>query len=323
MAATPAVEALGLVKHYGAVRALDGVDLSVEEGTVLGLLGPNGAGKTTLVRIIATLLVPDAGTARVAGHDVRSEARAVRAAIGLAGQFAAVDALLSGRENLVLVGRLYGLSARQAALRAESLLERLGLADAADRLVRGYSGGMRRRLDLGASLVGRPSVLILDEPTTGLDPRTRIELWEIVEGLVRDGTTVLLTTQYLEEADRLAGRIVLIDNGLTIAEGTPDELKERLGADVIDARLRHVDQGEIALAALASLATLSPPGGPAPTWHAEGRRLRIPSAGGAATLLETLRALDAAGIEIEDISLHRPSLEDVFLTLTGRGAGDA
>ena len=317
MAATPVIEAHGLVKHYGAVKALDGVDLSVAEGTVLGLLGPNGAGKTTLVRIIATLLVPDAGTASVAGHDVRTDARAVRAAIGLAGQFAAVDALLSGRENLVLVGRLYGLSAREAGQRAESLLERLGLADAADRLVRGYSGGMRRRLDLGASLVGRPSVLILDEPTTGLDPRTRIELWEIVEGLVRDGTSVLLTTQYLEEADRLAGRIVLIDNGLTIAEGTPDELKERLGADVIDARLRHADQGEAALAAL------TPLGGQAPTWHAEDRRLRIPSAGGAATLLEALRALDAAGIEIEDISLHRPSLEDVFLTLTGRGADDA
>ena len=317
MAATPAVEAHGLVKHYGAVKALDGVDLSVAEGTVLGLLGPNGAGKTTLVRIIATLLVPDAGTARVAGHDVRSEARAVRAAIGLAGQFAAVDALLSGRENLVLVGRLYGLSARQAGQRAESLLERLGLADAADRLVRGYSGGMRRRLDLGASLVGRPRVLILDEPTTGLDPRTRIELWELVEGLVRDGTTVLLTTQHLEEADRLAGRIVLIDNGLTIAEGTPDELKQRLGADVIDARLRRADQGEAALAALAPL------GGPAPTWHPDDRRLRIPSAGGAATLLEALRALDVAGIEIEDISLHRPSLEDVFLALTGRSPAEA
>ena len=317
MAAAPAVEAHGLVKHYGAVKALDGVNLSVAEGTVLGLLGPNGAGKTTLVRIIATLLVPDAGTARVAGHDVRAQPRAVRAAIGLAGQFAAVDALLSGRENLVMVGRLYGLSAREAAARAESLLERLDLADAADRLVRGYSGGMRRRLDLGASLVGRPRVLILDEPTTGLDPRTRIELWEIVEGLVRDGTTVLLTTQHLEEADRLAGRIVLIDNGLTIAEGTPDELKERLGADVIDARLRRADQGEAALAALASLS------GPAPTWHPEDRRLRIPSAGGAATLLEALRALDAAGIEIEDISLHRPSLEDVFLTLTGRRPEEA
>ena len=317
MAAAPVIEAHGLVKHYGAVKALDGVDLSVAEGTVLGLLGPNGAGKTTLVRIVATLLVPDAGSARVAGFDVRSEGHSVRAAIGLAGQYAAVDALLSGRENLVMVGRLYGLSAREAAVRAESLLERLSLTDAADRLVRGYSGGMRRRLDLGASLVGRPSVLILDEPTTGLDPRTRIELWEIVEGLVRDGTTVLLTTQHLEEADRLAGRIVLIDNGVTIAEGTPDQLKERLGADVIDARLRHADQIDAALAALAIL------GGPAPAWHPEERRLRIPSTRGAATLLEALRALDAAGIELEDISLHRPSLEDVFLTLTGRGAADA
>ena len=317
MAAAPAIEAHGLVKHYGAVKALDGVDLSVAEGTVLGLLGPNGAGKTTLVRIIATLLVPDAGTARVAGHDVRTEPRAVRAAIGLAGQFAAVDALLSGRENLVMVGRLYGLPAREAAVRAGSLLERLSLTAAADRLVRGYSGGMRRRLDLGASLVGRPRVLILDEPTTGLDPRTRIELWEIVEGLVREGTTVLLTTQHLEEADRLAGRIVVIDNGRAIAEGTPDQLKERLGADVIDARLRRADQIAAALAALVPL------GGPAPTWHPEDRRLRIPSAGGAATLLAALRALDAAGIDLEDISLHRPSLEDVFLTLTGRSAEEA
>ena len=312
--AAPVIEAHGIVKRYGTVTALGGVDLAVEEGTVLGLLGPNGAGKTTLVRVLTTLLTPDAGTARVAGFDVATQKQQVRAAIGLAGQFAAVDALLTGRENLELVGRLYGLPAAEARRRAAELLEQLSLTDAGDRLVRGYSGGMRRRLDLGASLVGQPRVLVLDEPTTGLDPRTRIELWEIVESLVADGTTVLLTTQHLEEADRLAGRIVLIDNGLTIAEGTPDQLKERLGADVIDARLHDAAQGEPALAALAALGPLA---GGDPVWRPDERLLRIPSAGGAGTLLETLRALDAAGIRIDDISLHRPTLEDVFLTLTG------
>ena len=312
--ATPVIEAHGIVKRYGTVTALGGVDLAVEEGTVLGLLGPNGAGKTTLVRVLTTLLTPDAGTARVAGFDVATQKQQVRAAIGLAGQFAAVDALLTGRENLELVGRLYGLPAAEARRRAAELLEQLSLTDAADRLVRGYSGGMRRRLDLGASLVGQPRVLVLDEPTTGLDPRTRIELWEIVESLVADGTTVLLTTQHLEEADRLAGRIVLIDNGLTIAEGSPDQLKERLGADVIDARLHDAAQGEPALAALAALGPLA---GGDPVWRPDERLLRIPSAGGAGTLLETLRALDAAGIRIDDISLHRPTLEDVFLKLTG------
>jgi ABC-2 type transport system ATP-binding protein len=319
--AAPIIEARGIVKRFGDVTALGGVDLTVEEGTVLGLLGPNGAGKTTLVRVLATLLVPDAGSARVAGFDVLAQPQQVRAAIGLAGQFAAVDALLTGRENIELVGRLYGLSAAEARSRTTDLLERLSLTEAADRLVRGYSGGMRRRLDLGASLVGRPRVLVLDEPTTGLDPRTRIELWEIVERLVADGTTVLLTTQYLEEADRLAGRIVLIDGGLAIAEGTPAELKERLGADLIDARLHDAAQGEAALAALASLAGPAVAGAApaaAPQWRPDERLLRIPSPAGAATLLEALRLLDAAGIRLDDVSLHRPSLEDVFLSLTGR-----
>ena len=313
--AAPVIEARGIVKRYGDVPALGGVDLTVEEGTVLGLLGPNGAGKTTLVRVLTTLLLPDEGTATVAGFDVRTQPQQVRGSVGLAGQFAAVDPLLTGRENIELVGRLYGLPAAEARRRAVRLLERLSLSDDADRLVRGYSGGMRRRLDLGASLVGEPRILVLDEPTTGLDPRTRIELWEIVESLVAEGTTVLLTTQYLEEADRLAGRIVLIDHGVTIAEGTPDELKERLGADVIDARLHDVAQGPAALAALAPLGL---PVGDEPAWRPDERLLRIPSAGGAGTLLETLRLLDAAGIAIDDISLHRPSLEDVFLSLTGR-----
>jgi daunorubicin resistance ABC transporter ATP-binding subunit len=315
VSAAPVIEARGIVKRFGELTALGGVDLTVEQGTVVGLLGPNGAGKTTLVRVLTTLLDADGGHATVAGHDVATDKQAVRRSIGLAGQFAAVDALLTGRENIELVGRLYGLSRQEAAKRAGDLLERLSLTDAADRLVRTYSGGMRRRLDLGASLVGEPRVLVLDEPTTGLDPRTRIELWEIVEGLVADGTTVLLTTQYLEEADRLASRIVLIDTGLVIAEGTPDELKERLGANLIDARLRDAAQGDAAIAALASLP------GEAPQWRPAERLLRIPTATGSGTLLEALRLLDAAGIQLEDVSLHRPSLEDVFLTLTGRRPG--
>jgi ABC-2 type transport system ATP-binding protein len=308
------IEAERIAKSFVEVQALAGVDLSVDEGAIVGLLGPNGAGKTTLVRILTTLLKPDAGRARVAGHDVCAEQRAVRSVIGLAGQAAAVDGLLTGRENVEMIGRLYGLSRREARERAATVLEMLGIADAADRLVRGYSGGMRRRLDLGASLVGRPRILILDEPTTGLDPRTRLDLWELVAGLARDGNTVLLTTQYLEEADRLAGRIFVVDRGRVIAEGTPDELKRRCGADVIDIRLHDGRAGEAGVEALAPLATNSP------HWDADSQRLSLRSKDGAATLLDALRRLDGAGVELEDIALRRPSLDDVFLSITGHAA---
>jgi ABC-2 type transport system ATP-binding protein len=312
MATTDIIEAQGIAKSFGEVRALDGVDLSVGEGSILGLLGPNGAGKTTLVRILTTLLRPNAGSARVAGHDVLSEPQAVRKAIGLAGQFAAVDGLLTGRQNVEMVARLYGLDRSEARSRADALLERLGLADAADRLVRGYSGGMRRRLDLGASLVGRPRVLILDEPTTGLDPATRADVWDLVEQLVREGTTVLLTTQYLEEADRLADRIVVIDRGRVIAEGTSEELKAQLGADVIELRLRAPEQAEQALETLAALPAR------AARWDADEAMLALTSADGSTLLLDALHALEHAEIAVENVSLRRPSLDDVFLALTGR-----
>ncbi len=308
------IEARAVAKAFGDVSALGGVDLDVEDGTVVGLLGPNGAGKTTLVRILATLLPPDGGSVRIGGHDVVAEPEAVRALIGLAGQSAAVDGLLTGRENVEMIGRLYGLDRRQARQRAGAVLDTLGLADAADRLVRGYSGGMRRRLDLGASLVGRPRVLILDEPTTGLDPRTRIDLWALVESFVREGTAVLLTTQYLEEADRLADRIVVVDRGRVIADGTADALKSRCGTGVIDVRLRRPDQAEPALQALAPLAADSP------HWDPDSQHITVRSADGAAMLREALRRLDAAGIDLEDIAVRRPTLDDVFLALTGRAA---
>ena len=301
------IEVEGVSKSFGAVHALTGVDLHVAAGTVLGLLGPNGAGKSTLVKVLATLHAPDAGRATIDGFDVVRDAVAVRSRIGLAGQFAAVDELLTGRENLVMVGRLYRLGRREAAARADDVLERLGLHDAGDRSVRTYSGGMRRRLDLGASLVGRPRVLILDEPTTGLDPRTRLDLWEFLAGLVHDGTTVLLTTQYLEEADHLADRIVVIDQGRTIAEGTSDELKTQLGGDVLDVRLR--DEATAARAASVLRTT-----------YDAGLVLRLPAPGRAATLIAAVRSLDEAGIEVDDIALRRPSLDDVFLALTGRPA---
>jgi ABC-2 type transport system ATP-binding protein len=308
------IEAERIGKAFGEVQALAGVDLRVAEGTIVGLLGPNGAGKTTLVRILTTLLQPDGGQARIAGHDVCREPGAVRRVIGLAGQAAAVDGLLTGRENVELVGRLYGLSRRDARHCAQHVLETLGIADAADRLVRTYSGGMRRRLDLGASLVGRPRVLVLDEPTTGLDPATRRDLWELVAGFARDGSTVLLTTQYLEEADRLAARIVVIDRGRVIAEGTPDELKATLGADVIDLRLRD------AAAAEAAIETLRPVGDCRPHWDADSHRLSLPAEDGAGTLIDALRRLDAAHVQLEDAALRRPSLDDVFLALTGHAA---
>ena len=294
---------------------MDGVDLAAPAGTVLGLLGPNGAGKTTIVRILTTLLDPDGGSARVAGYDVVRDAEALRSVIGLTGQYAAVDENLTGRENLDLVGRLYHLGKAEARRRADELLERFELTDAADRTVKTYSGGMRRRLDLGASLVGRPQVLFLDEPTTGLDPRSRFGLWDVIRELVSDGTTLLLTTQYMEEADRLADHIAVIDGGRVIAEGTTDELKSRVGGDLL--ALRVADRAPDGRG--------RPPPSPTsararPRWWPRRARSRCRSREGASVLAEVVRRLDAAGLEISDLALRRPSLDDVFLALTGHVA---
>ena len=310
-----AIEATGLEKRYGDVRALCGVDLRVESGTVFGLLGPNGAGKTTAVRILTTLIPPDAGEARVAGADVLREPGQVRARIGLAGQYAAVDENLSGFENLELVGRLYHLGRRVSRERAAELLEQFGLSEAGARLVKTYSGGMRRRLDLAAALVARPPVLFLDEPTTGLDLPSRIGLWGTIESLVADGTTVLLTTQQLDEADRLAARIAVIDHGVVIAEGTSDELKAQVGGDRLEIQLDDDAAPDAALAAL----------GPVVDGRAqfEDGTLRITLARRRGEIAETVRLLDDAGIGIEDIAVGRPTLDDVFLTLTGHRAEDA
>jgi ABC-2 type transport system ATP-binding protein len=305
------IEVHGVSKAFGDVQALLEVDLHVDGGTVLGLLGPNGAGKSTLVKVLATLLVPDAGQATIDGFDVVRDAVAVRSIIGLAGQFAAVDEVLTGRENLVMVGRLYRLGRREAAQRATDVLELLGLADASDRPVRTYSGGMRRRLDLGASLVGRPRVLILDEPTTGLDPGTRLDLWSFISDLVDGGTTVLLTTQYLEEADHLAQRIVVIDHGRVIAEGTSDELKSQLGGDVLDVRVLEPERLDEAARILEQLR------GDTAKIDRDEQRLTIAARDGAATLVGAVRLFDDAHITIDDIALRRPSLDDVFLALTG------
>jgi ABC-2 type transport system ATP-binding protein len=310
-----AIEAEGLRKEYGDVIALDGVDLRAEEGSVLGVLGPNGAGKTTTVRILTTLLRPDGGSARVHGLDVVRDAARLRGEIGLTGQNAAVDEALTGQENLILFGRLYGLRRGAAKERAGELLERFALSAAAPRLVGTYSGGMRRRLDLAAALVARPPVLFLDEPTTGLDPRSRISLWETIEARVAAGTTVLLTTQYLDEAERLADRIVVIDHGKVIAEGTGAELKDRVGGDRLEIELGDLGQVGAASAALAELA-IAPP-----TLHDGILRVAVAPADG--TLVQALRRLDAAGVAVDDLSLHRPTLDDVFLRLTGHSAQDA
>jgi daunorubicin resistance ABC transporter ATP-binding subunit len=314
MSDPPMITAEALVKSFGSTVALAGVDLTVQRGTVLGLLGRNGAGKTTLVRILATLLAPDVGSARIAGADVVRDAQTVRSRIGLAGQFAAIDEILTGRENLELVGRLYGLDRQEARARATEVLERLTLSTAADRLVLTYSGGMRRRLDLGASLVGRPLVLIMDEPTTGLDPGTRIELWKFIEDLVREGTTVLMTTQYLEEADRLADRIAVIDRGRMIATGSPDELKQRVAGDVLEVRVAGFGDLDRIVGLLSGL------GSAPPVADAHGQRVTLPTNDRVATLLAAARRIDESGIEVEDLSLRRPSLDDVFLTLTSARA---
>ncbi|OEU85413.1 ABC transporter [Streptomyces abyssalis] len=317
-----AIYAEGLVKTFGAVRALDGVDLDVPEGTVLGLLGPNGAGKTTAVRVLTTLIRPDSGKAVVAGLDVLKQPNEVRRSIGLSGQFAAIDEYLTGRENLRMVGQLYQLSARDAKKRAGELLERFNLADAADRTAKTYSGGMRRRLDLAAALVVRPPVMFMDEPTTGLDPRNRLQLWEVIEELVAGGTTLLLTTQYLEEADRLAHDIAVVDHGKVIARGTSDQLKAQTGGERVEVVVH--DRSEIS-AAEAILAKHSMPGtGPeGVTVEKHTRRLTVPVTGGAKLLAEVIRELDGRGIEIDDIGLRRPTLDDVFITLTGHAAEDA
>ena len=299
-------------KSYGSIQALDGVDLIIEEGTVFGLLGPNGAGKTTLVRVLTTLLKPDSGRAVVLGCDTVRDAVALRSRIGLAGQYAAVDQTLTGYENLEMVGRLYNLGASEARRRADDLLERIDLEEAAHRPVRTYSGGMQRRLDLAAGLVGRPEVLVMDEPTTGLDPRSRLELWKIMEEMVTEGATLLLTTQYLEEADRLASRVAVIDAGRLISEGTPDELKSQMHGDVLEMTI--VEAGEVERAA--------------EILGRHGRSLEVDRAAqqvrmtvaGTSQALSALRDIDESGVGISDLQLRHPSLDDVFLALTGRTA---
>src|ERR1700674_779475 len=308
----PAILVEGLTKSFGEVHALRGIDLSVPVGSVLGVLGPNGAGKTTAVRILTTIIRPDSGSARILGYDVVRDAAAVRYRIGLAGQYAAVDGHLTGSENLRLIGRLTQIPKDRIHARADELLKRFDLKEAGDRVVRTYSGGMRRRLDLAAALVHQPPVLFLDEPTTGLDPQGRLELWDVIRELVSDGTTVLLTTQYLEEADQLSHRVVVIDHGRIIAEGTPAELKARVGSTVVEIGLADVNEAARARIILSPFDN---------ELEQDGRTVRLKSHDGASVLIEALRALDGAGMAPATITVREPSLDDAFLALTGRRAG--
>ncbi|MGW4340253.1 ATP-binding cassette domain-containing protein [Rhodococcus koreensis] len=309
-----AITAEGLVKKYGKVTALDGVDLAVPSGTVMALLGPNGAGKTTAVRVFTTLLVPDAGRAQVAGLDVVHDARVLRSRIGASGQYAAVDEYLTGFENLEMVGRLYHLGAKRSKARARELLEQFDLVEAGDRPVKGYSGGMRRRLDLAGALVAEPEVLFLDEPTTGLDPRARLALWDVIDNLVARGTTLLLTTQYMEEAERLADQIAVIDHGSVIARGTADELKDRVGGERIELSVREGIDLSVVRDELAPLAAGDI------LLEENVRRVTVPVTGGADALVEALGRLSNRGVKVFDVGLRRPTLDDVFLTLTGHEA---
>lgn len=307
-----AVEAQGLVKRFGDTLALDGVDLEVPRGAIYGLLGPNGAGKTTTVRVLTTLLRPDAGRATIDGIDVLADPHGVRERIGLTGQYAAVEERLTGRENMEYVGRLFHLGKRDVKSRARDLLERFDLVDAADRVVKGYSGGMRRRLDIAMSLIARPSVLFLDEPTTGLDPRSRLAMWDLIEELEHDGTTVLLTTQYLDEADRLAQRIAVIDHGRVIAEGTGDDLKDRVGGARVEVELTDEASAPAAIAALAPMSDDRP--------AVEDGVVHVTVRHRRGAVVDAVRRLDAAGVDVDDAVVRRPTLDDVFLALTGRAA---
>jgi ABC-2 type transport system ATP-binding protein len=313
---TDAIVAEGLVKTYGAVRALDGIDLKVPEGTVLGLLGPNGAGKTTCVRILTTLLKPDSGRVSVGGIDVLAKPQEVRKIIGLSGQNAAIDEYLTGYENLEMIGRLYHISKAQAHKRAVELLDRFDLAEAANRPAKTYSGGMRRRLDLAGALVTSPPLIFLDEPTTGLDPRGRLGMWEVINERVRSGATLLLTTQYLEEADQLADEVVVIDHGRAIAQGTPEALKRQVGGERLDVTVTDTGDVELVTGILREVCDDEP------TYDPSLLRLSVPVTGGAKSLVEVVRRIDAAGVDLQDINIHRATLDDVFMKLTGQAASE-